>query len=40
MNKEKVQENLQDIRDSVNEIEEEVNPKKGKTMGDPVVELN
>ncbi len=40
MDKEKVQGNLDDIKDSVEEIEEEVKdvkPKKVSTRGDPVV---
>ncbi len=40
MDKEKIQGNLNEIRDSVDEIEEEVKDKKVSTRGDPIVRLH
>lgn len=37
MDKEKIQKNLDEIKDSVDEIEGEVKSKKVSTRGDPIV---
>lgn len=36
----KIKEEVDNIRDSCDEIEKEIKPKETRTYGDPIVELN